>query len=82
MMYLKGCMRLSCALFKEALRENDFGFIDSPMGQLALSMLDNGDSVLAAFRRAENTHEARRKTRRRSARTAALPPYLRRKQKP
>lgn len=71
--------KLSRALFKQALRERDFGFVDSPLGQLALAMLDDGNDVLAAFREAEDAHERARITRRRAARVAAMPQQSRRK---
>lgn len=71
--------RFSQALLKGALREHDFGFVDSLLGQLALAMCDDGNKVLAAFRDAEDAWEYTRRTRRRAARVAALPQHLRRK---
>lgn len=59
----------SRALLKQALRENDFGFVDTPLGQLALTMLDDGNAVLVAFREAEDARESARKARRRAPRT-------------
>lgn len=61
--------RFARALLKRALWEKDFGFVDSPLGQLALAMLDDGNAVLEAFRHAEDAGESARKTRRRAART-------------
>lgn len=58
--------------FSRALREKDFGFVDSPLGQLALAMLDDGNAVLVVFREAEEAEDAResaRKARRRAPRT-------------
>ncbi|MBD5412676.1 MAG: hypothetical protein HDR51_08035 [Treponema sp.] len=49
----KGVSRLICAIFKEALCDRDFGFIDTSMGRLALMMLEDGDRMIMAFRMAE-----------------------------
>lgn len=43
--------RFAKALFKSALREKDFGFVDSPLGQLALDMLDDDGNIVAEFRK-------------------------------
>ena len=62
--------RLAGTLLKQALRERDFGFVDSPLGQLALAIIDDGDKVLAAFRKAEDACVSTRRTGRRLTRTA------------
>ena len=61
--------KFSRALLKQALREKDFGFVDSPLGQLALAMLDDGNAVLVAYREAEDARESARKARWRAPRT-------------
>lgn len=64
----KGVSRLICAIFKEALCDRDFGFIDTPMGRLALMMLEDGDRVLVAFRMAEDGKPIRGQGRKRRSR--------------
>lgn len=65
----------SRALLKQALREKDFGFVDSPLGQLALAMLDDGNAVLVAFRESEDARESARKARRAPRKRLPWPQY-------
>lgn len=59
--------KLADALCRSALREKDFGFVDTPLGQAALAIFDGGSDIMAAFRRAEDEWEDE-KARRRSTR--------------